>query len=147
MIQRKQTIFLILSLIVLALGVYYPIYGLDLQGKGDVSVLFNLCTVGKDIVQGGIVLFFLMVAAFIFDGVSIFLYKNRKRQMRLVTLAIVVLVLWYLYLAVGIKWNHLDAYQWHISTVLPLISIILNVLAHHGISADEKLVRSMDRIR
>lgn len=147
MIQRKQTIFLILSLIVLALGVYYPIYGLDLQGKGDVSVLFNLCTVGKDIVQGGIVLFFLMVAAFIFDGASIFLYKNRKRQMRLVTLAIVVLVLWYLYLAVGIKWNHLDAYQWHISTILPLISIILNVLAHHGISADEKLVRSMDRIR
>ncbi len=147
MIQRKQTIFLVLSLIVLLLGVYYPIYGVDLQGKGEVSVLFNLCTVGKDIIQGGIVLFFLMVVAFVFDAVAIFLYKNRKKQMRLVSLSTVLLVLWYLYLAVGIKWNHLDAYQWHISLVLPLIAIILNVLAHRGIKADEKLVRSMDRIR
>ena len=38
-------------------------------------------------------------------------------------------------------------HQYQLSFVLPLIAMILTFMADRGIQADEKLVRSMDRLR
>jgi len=78
--------------------------------------------------------------------VTIFMYSRRKLQAQMCLLSILLLVLWYVVLAVlpqrtgGIM--HLE---W--PAVLPAISIILTFMARKGILADEKLVRSLDRIR
>lgn len=87
-----------------------------------------------------------LLLAAVLSLVTIFMYSRRKLQAQMCLLSILLLVLWYVVLAVlpqrtgGIM--HLE---W--PAVLPAISIILTFMARKGILADEKLVRSLDRIR
>jgi len=82
--------------------------------------------------------------------VSIFLFKNRMLQMRLSIINIMLmlgsyaLVYYYLYTA----FNEQEV-TLHISFIaaFPLISAILTYMAFRGIKKDEKLVKSLDRIR
>lgn len=67
-------------------------------------------------------------------------------QANLCTVAIMLLAFWYILLALLQKENvQLALLKWPV--VLPAVSIILLFLARKGILADEKLVRSLDRIR
>lgn len=146
MIQRKQTVFLFLAMVAMALGFFFPILGIDGE-NGKEDLLFNLCAQGTSI-EGSILLFISMLAAFLCDGVAIFQYKARKRQMLIVNASSIILVLWYvLLLTISVDWSEVRLYHWGISSVLPLVSIILNALAYKGVKHDENLIRSMDRIR
>lgn len=88
----------------------------------------------------------LLGLAALFSIATIFLYQKRKLQATLCLAPVLLIVGWYVVLAVSpqpdgtpqlLGWTH----------VLPLISIILTFMARKGILADEKLVRSLDRIR
>lgn len=87
--------------------------------------------------------------------VVIWLYKNRLLQVRLLVAEIVLLVgaqifsLWY---AIGITKEVATAGGANMSSIatptfFPLVCIILAWLAIRGILKDERLVRSLDRIR
>lgn len=120
MIQRKQTLFLLVSVVLLV-----------------VSAISLVATVVAPIVLG---------IASVASVATIFLYKQRKLQATLCLVIMLVIVGWYVVLAVSpqpdgspqlLSWAH----------VLPMVSIILTFMARKGILADEKLVRSLDRIR
>lgn len=73
---------------------------------------------------------------------------NRKLQSRLCTVVVALLIAWYGYL-VGVVFaiKAADTPRPQFAAILPLMALILTLMARHGIEADEKLVRSADRLR
>lgn len=120
MIQRKQTIYLLLAFVALLLC-----------GLFDQTIIF-LCgwACGLSLVTLA----------------DVFLYKNRKRQNLLCLVLMVLAVAYYVVLAVV---NHRQGGQLTLTwpMALPAVAIVLLFMAHKGIVHDEKLVRSLDRIR
>lgn len=141
MIQRKQTIFLLLSMLVIALSFFFPILGVE-GAVGQEDLLFNLSAM-----SGNIGLFITMLAAFLLNGAAIFAYKERRKQMKMILGGVALMVIWYVLIAITIHWADVRLYHWHISAILPLLVIILNLMAYKGVKHDENLIKSMDRIR
>jgi hypothetical protein len=113
MIQRKQTLFLLMAAILALVCLFVRLTWLDtLQA---LSAVLSLAT--------------------------IFLYKKRILQARLCLAGLFVIFIWYIGLAVwqGCLLTTIDC--------LPMINAILIFMARKGILDDEKLVRSLDRIR
>ncbi len=153
MIQRKQTLYLLLALVAGILCLCMPLGTLQPAGMGVPSTVFNLCVVSAEkTVSFGLVtlLFFLLLIVCVISLVTIFLFKNRKRQSALCTLCMLLLLIWYalyayLHFSAFGEENHVFVPQW--TAVLPFVSDVFIWLARRGVIADEKLVRSMDRIR
>ena len=80
MIQRKQTIFLLLSMLVIALSFFFPILGVE-GAVGQEDLLFNLSAMGGTM-SGNIGLFITMLAAFLLNGAAIFAYKERRKHIQ-----------------------------------------------------------------
>jgi len=83
--------------------------------------------------------------------INIFLYKNRKLQLRISVYAIILafglIGLIYYYFVIGFRQLDEPAYALRFPLVVPVIFIVLIYLAFRGIRKDEILVRSLDRIR
>ena len=90
--------------------------------------------------------------------VTVFLYKNRVRQMRVVAVAFLLNVIFVFLL---FFWA-VDAYgktvmqamqgadlqvTWFVGAYAPIVSLLFFVLAHRGIKKDEAKVRAADRLR
>ena len=89
------------------------------------------------------------VILIVFGVLSIFNFKNRKRQILLNTSSIIInalliglLVYWLLNLSGGIHFPEKG-----IEPVFPLLSVICLLLANVYIRKDERLVKSVDRLR
>ena len=138
MIQRIQTVYLGVSLILSFLLYYFTFYSAGLNGALIVSASSHL--------------YLLPTAALVIlmHIPVIFMFNKRKTQAGLALWLIALLVL---YVALGVAaaaqedQNGLDPSGFRIGAVLPLISIVLVWLARNGILKDEALVRSMDRLR
>lgn len=135
MIQRVQSIFLFLAGVV-SLGL---------------SNLFDLWKKGVEWMQVDDykMIWALFISSGIISFVVIFLYKNRKRQLIfnyiniLINVVLVGLLIYRLYNLPG----GVVASEKGIGLILPFISIILLVMANRSIKKDERLVKSIDRIR
>jgi len=131
MIQRIQTVYLFFVFCLMAMLVFVPFSSLNSSADG----FCRGCT----------------AAAAVGAIVTIFLYKNRKVQIRLCYGMLVSFIFIYVfYYFIFIKQNFLLAeLLGHIryTSIFPLISIILVYLAIRGIKKDDKLVRSLDRLR
>lgn len=83
--------------------------------------------------------------------VCIFLFKNRKQQFRLtvigVILSVVFLLVEYLKVEQFKKSNNILSGSYQVGALLPVLLIIFFFLAARGIYRDEKLVKSLDRLR
>ncbi len=69
--------------------------------------------------------------------------------MKLCSLGIALMAVWYLafaYLCVSV-FPEAGTFHPYFPVCLPVVCLILYVMAHAGVNKDEKLVRSMDRIR
>ncbi len=149
MIQRKQTIFLLLALAALIACLCLPIGAFEPKTMGAPQEWFNLGQQTENGLQLSVIPFANLAVVIVLTLIDIFLFKNRKLQIRICTLAIVLSVLWYLYVG-GYIYGATQAgahFLFRFGACLPLIAIILLFMARAGIKADERLVRSMDRIR
>ncbi len=120
MIQRKQTIFLLCAFVLTLVCVFIQ----------SAPVLSMVC----------------LILSALLSLITIFLYTRRKLQANLCVANMFVLVVWYVLLAAlprGVE--EINILGW--ADALPAVSIILLFLARKGILDDEKLVRSLDRIR
>lgn len=161
MIQRIQSIYLLVAAILMAVTVFSPLFILHaasaIQG-GSISKFGDLftCTTLGIFNQNGIyptwgVLTFAAFAALL-PLANIFLFKKRKLQMKIANITTLMIILFYItlvvYCYVFMQKNVevvFDSIQYGI--VLPAIALIFNILAVLRIKKDEKLVRSLDRIR
>ena len=150
MILRIQSIFLLLAALIL-LSLFLPGVSIATADVSQSAILPDFLKDGIFNLQDSQLLLFLVLAAGIIALVSIFLYKNRRTQMRIValmmiiSLAIAVIAFWLYYhdtknLKEGIV---------HLSLGIgsPLLSILFGSFANRAIRKDDKLVKSMDRLR
>lgn len=154
--QRIQTVYFILVIILMIAGILLPnaeffsaaqnktylldsrgIIEMNSQGAAEKSIATNPCT-------------FIFGMILFLTTFCIFNFKDRKKQMRFATINLFSIIVYIIALAVFIVYakNKLDAQVSLLYPVIfPVISLILNYLAMRGIAKDEKLVRSMDRLR
>ncbi len=149
MIQRKQTIFLLLAIGALIACLCLPIGAFEPKTMGAVQEWFNLGQQTDSGFELDVIPFVDLAVVVVLSLANIFMYKRRKIQARLCTIAIAVCVFWYCYFGGYIIGSSMaDAhFIFRFGSCLPLVAIILFVMARRGIMADERLVRSIDRIR
>jgi hypothetical protein len=141
MIQRIQTLWLFLSTACAAIFIFLPVYkGVFLNGTWQaVSISENLFLLSGATVSGCIGL------------ITIFLFKKRKVQKRLIIvnilLTIGVFVAQYYLIEIYKKDIGIVQGDWQMTAILPLFILVFHVFAYRGIAADEKLLSSADRMR
>jgi hypothetical protein len=141
MIQRIQTLWLLLSTACAALFIFLPVYkGIFLNGTWQaVSISENLFLLSGATISGCIGL------------ITIFLFKKRKLQKRLILLNILltigVFVAQYYLIEIYKKDIGIIQGDWQMTAILPLFILVFHVFAYRGIAADEKLLSSADRMR
>ena len=161
MIQRIQTLFLILYIGALVFTFFFPVWqkislndetnsieiivtgyisSVDFN-NGDTSVLYD------NFIISGLVIISCIVAAF-----SIFSYKNRLNQIKLGALNSFLTSVFIIYFLYDIFYNEQyininDKISFLISFYLIFLAIFFNFLANRFIRKDELLVRESERIR
>ncbi|MDY8134378.1 DUF4293 domain-containing protein [Aquimarina sp. 2201CG5-10] len=136
MIQRIQTIYLLLAAAISGgLGMYLP-YGLD-------SNKIDLYATEKPLIMG------MLVGSAVLSLIAIFLFNNRKLQF---VLGRVNIILNFILLGVFVYWSPIVSGETFVSEkgigmIIPIISIVLLVMANRAIKKDENLVKSVDRLR
>lgn len=154
MLQRKQTVFLLLAVILTAVCMCLQIGSIVPEELGNAeSEFYNLWILKGDGTRTFAVwpLFAVLLASCTIGLVTIFLYKNRPLQSALCLASILLIVGWYL--SYGIYAYYFGGRFPEVSfrptwvAALPLVALIGYILARRSIMADEKLVRSADRIR
>jgi len=141
MIQRIQSLWLLLAGVAGLITYKMPLW----TGKLQDGSIKNF--VGSE----NLALFASIVATCVLGFVTIFLFRNRKLQKNLATLGV--------FLSLGIialEFFIVDDYKkslnfmessWQIGAIMPILMVILFFLAYQGIRNDEKLIKSVDRLR
>ena len=147
MIQRIQTIYLLVVAIIMTIPLYVPIAQLLIPSDAS----YNFFTYGVVLIGENSVLqahyWALLIMNIFTIGiplVNVFLFKKRFLQLRLCIVEI-ILLMWYHINQFANKMNAEILYKF--SLILPVICIIFTYLAIKGILKDIKLLKSFDRIR
>lgn len=145
MIQRIQSVWLFLAALLNAGLFYFDLYTTHTQIAG-------VDTVQHIRMSNSMPLILIAIMMVALPLISIFLYKNRKQQRNVATISLVSVLSFISVVTMHVaeyKKSSPDASGLSYSTgaVLPFFSIILIVLAIRGISKDDKLVKSLDRLR
>jgi Domain of unknown function (DUF4293) len=141
MLQRIQTVWLLLAAAAAFLTLKLSFYSGNIMINNE--KLFRHLSATMENVN--ILLTILSVAVGIAALIIIFMFKDRKMQMRLLIITIILSLLnIYLYFNESKKFveGRLD---W--SCIFVFIIPIFLILAARGIYKDEKLIKSMDRLR
>ena len=139
MIQRQQTLWLILATAAAILSFMFPF----VTGKE----ILKTDLMADKVVDAGSNFFILLLtgASVILSTVIIFLFKDRKLQMKLCLLGILIAIgIIVLYI---LQMNKLTNSTIALFAVLPFAIVAGYFLAFRNIRKDEKLVKSLDKLR
>jgi hypothetical protein len=150
MLQRKQTVWLFIAAMAILCTFFIP-YGIHTESKVDSTIITE-----TDLnAQSNYVLMSLTIASALFSFFLIFLYGNRKLQMGLCLLNVVLamsILLYELYftmttllpnrLVVGILGTKI-----YVGVFIPVVSAFFLMMAYIGIRKDEKIIRDSNRLR
>ena len=139
MIQRIQTVWLFLAALFAALTYKFPFYAGNVLNKENVQEY-------KKLVASSNFLLLVFTAGLIAGTLFIiFMYKNRKQQIWLTVaalgLSIINIILYFIDLKIFISGNMA------LTSVFALAIPVFFILAINGLWKDEKLVKSLDRLR
>jgi hypothetical protein len=142
MIQRIQTVWLLL-----AAGAGALMYRLPLWKYLPV----NQTAHRKFFASENLLMFLIAVAATVSALVAVFLFRNRGLQKSLAllgTLLSVGLLAWEFFKVEEMKRQLAPtSNMWQLGALMPVAMIVFFLLAHGAIRRDEKLIRSLDRLR
>lgn len=155
MIQRIQSLFLLVVCILNFMMLFLP-QAIFVDESGNIYQLIYKGIV-KDS-QTGIILakqyvFYTIIIflSIVMSAICIFLFKNRTTQIKACWILISLLVLLSGYEIYIYKTAHLSTILFKsnltMSSLIPVISLILTYLAILSIKKDKRLVKSIDRIR
>jgi len=149
MIQRIQSVWLFLAAIfsaLLFLGYTGVVYKADIpQGFGSV--------VRELTVSGHFPSLIVAVLMTLIPLVALFMFKNRKQQKTITLIGLLVSLMFTVLNLMRISGFEKNTSpqpvngSYQIGSVIPILVIIFLILAIRGIRKDEKLIRSMDRLR
>jgi len=139
MLQRIQTIWLLLAFLCGFLTLKFSFFSGNKLDANNVSAFTKL------IASSNIIILILTVAVFIAAVIAIFLFKNRKLQLRIILVTFLVSLLnIFLYYRETQKFVN---GEYSITAILAIAIPVFLLLATRGVYKDEKLVKSMDRLR
>lgn len=152
-IQRWQSVFLLISAVLMACFTFMSIGQVQMP-----EYSLNFTTLGFSIegesTQGapsGYIchtwIFFVMsLMSFLIPLINIFLFRNLKLQK---TMCVVEVFFLLAVFGCGINYLDFEGYKvgWSSLIIAPLIAFISDLLAYNRIKADQKALRSADRIR
>ena len=150
MIQRIQSVYLLVVTILLVVGLCLPV-GTFVTGDHSLVTFSNLSMTLADgtVDYAPWALFAILLLSALLAFATIFLFKNRMLQIRLTVFSSVLLLGYYgTFLAfyfMTIEDGMSFSPSWTIC--LPFVCIVLNWLAIRAIGADEMLVKSYERLR
>ena len=155
MIQRVQTLYLLLSITSCAVLLYLPMG--SISGQDEIQYFLNGFSVADDLHTFFNIypLVALLGITMLIQAISIFDFKNRKRQVIMVQVSLILIVA----LAVGIMMypdiagipidilpeSQMVEFTWNI--IFIALPWILTYLGIRSIKKDEALIRSADRMR
>jgi cytochrome c biogenesis factor len=141
MIQRIQSLWLLLAATAGALTYVLPLWSGQLQ-DGSQKLYFG---------RENLFFFALVVATVILALVTIFLFKNRAKQKIFTLIGLLLSIV-----LVTLELVVVDAYKktlnliesaWQPGALMPIVMMVLFFLAWQGIKKDERLIKSLDRLR
>jgi predicted membrane channel-forming protein YqfA (hemolysin III family) len=138
MIQRQQSLWLLLAAVASFLSFKFPFY--------TGNILENNAS-GFAELEGGSNFFLLIVTglSILISVIAIFMYKDRKTQLKLaiggIILSIIMLILYFVEIKKFEKGN------FALTAIFVLAILIGYIMAARGIWKDEKLVKSLDKLR
>ena len=136
MIQRIQTLWLLVATAAGLLSIKFPFY----TGSLVVNNAYVRLTAAENIP-----ILILTVISVLISFVTIFLFKNRKRQTSLTILnifiSIIIIVLYFLQL------KNFSTGSFSLACILVFVMPVALIMALIGIRRDEKVIRSLDRLR
>ena len=141
MIQRIQSLWLLLAGIAGLLTYELPIWIGTLQDGGIKSF------VGTE----NLLFFAATIATCLLGFITIFLYKNRKTQKSLASVGLLLSIM-LIGLEIWIVGNYKTSQNfmessWKFGAIMPILMMIFFFMAIQGIRRDEKLIKSLDRLR
>ncbi len=158
MIQRRQSIYLVVIAIICAVliftdVVFYKVSGnlADNPNNYEIAVDYNSAESADSTIGSTDLLIYFLSATGLIALITIFLYNNRRLQSRLVLalFAFAIIIYFGMYKAsYGIDYVTENVqHEITAGAFVPISILLLAFLAYRGITRDEKLVRSLDRIR
>ena len=138
MIQRQQTLWLLLATLSALLTFMFPfVTGKKMVDNAETDIA----------IYAGTNFFILLLtgASLVLSAVTIFLYRNRKQQMQICILGILMAVaLVVLYI---LQMNKLLKSTLALAGLLPFLVLLGYYMAFRNIRKDERLVKSLDKLR
>ena len=156
MIQRIQSLYLLIGIVLLALVFFLPVWSWT-AASGNLYYNFSPFGVSTNDTNFSSPLWFslLMVVsvggALALDTWALFAFKSQARQMTLIVFAQLLIVGFYGTLLW--QWFTLSpdlpqgAFNPGLAILFPAIELVMSILAFRGVNRDRKLLRSADRIR
>lgn len=159
--MRKQTVFLTLALLCMIATLMLPLVFFEPASMCIGNVMYSCCMLndGHMVSMAPIGLLVITTLTCAIMAWAIFARKrllgnnkvrvaNRKLQSKLCVIVYLLLIAWYGYgFGVAFALKGADTPRPAFAVVLPAIALILTFMARSGIKADERLVRSADRLR
>jgi peptidoglycan/LPS O-acetylase OafA/YrhL len=153
MIQRIQTVYLLLASISLILTIWLPFAGFTTEQTTVVFSIFGVSSSAATVeeISSWIPYYLLIGLSLGMMLFSISQFKNRKRQLNLgkinYLLLLTIIVLLFLDAdSIGKKLG-IDKIEYGLGMYLPVIALAFTFLANRGIKKDEDLIKSVDRLR
>lgn len=147
MIQRIQTVYILLSAILI--GLLFSLPFAEIAMNNDVY-LFDIRGIVQDdtVIESGMAIASFIGIILLLHIYVVFSYKKRIRQVRLLIFTIILMfgLFGMFYFFTYYAFRDADV-SFKISVAFPLVAIILDYLAIRSIGKDEALIRSVDRIR
>ncbi|HLO79736.1 MAG TPA: DUF4293 domain-containing protein [Chitinophagaceae bacterium] len=141
MIQRIQSVWLLLAGVAGLLTYQLPLWNGTLQ-DGSVKNF-----IGPE----NLLLFASIIATCLLGFITIFLYKNRKTQKNLAIIGLLLslgIIALEVYLVNDFKTTqNFKESAWKFGAIMPGLMVIFFFLAYQGIRSDEKMIKSLDRLR
>ncbi len=153
MIQRKQSLYLLVSTIVMALLYFFPIAQFMVQTTNyylDFIEIASVVDAKKQVVSQVYPITILLSIVVFLSFFAIFLFKNRNLQTRIITFSMLLkfgflaLIVFYIY-----KFGNTFESKLYLQTsfIIPIIAGILDFMAFKAILKDINIIKSYDRIR
>ena len=153
MIQRAQTLFLLIVVLLSGFMIFYPLSMVELK----TGILLHLHSYGMQDIHSGKLLyhifipFLLILAITIISFVTILLFNKRILQMRLCAYNIILSLcligcIAYYYFSLKHK-PEVTSNSFTFTIVFPIINIFLLFQSFRAIRRDDLLIKSYDRLR
>lgn len=157
MIQRIQTVYMLLCVVAIVLCMCNPIGFFDLQDAQS-DTLYNLWIsreadgVIRHLIMPWPALFAILSFVASLITIDIFLFKKRALQMRILIFCLILLLLYYVVAGVFVYFamrgdSPCIGFRPTVWAALPFVAVILGYLAFRAILKDELLIKSLDRLR